>query len=128
MNKHRLMNDPVEMKDLFAKYLESRMNACAAKLFLAIANEDEIISISKDNNHICWSSDHFSRRTYNNMAEMNRFLHQNPSLSWDELKGHRLFPICLDQVIKQSAQAYGGYDHFLAFYEEMMCLMWNRLI
>jgi hypothetical protein len=106
----KLMQNPVEMKDLFFTYLKSRVEHCRRSLFSAIKRGCEITSTT---NGFVWEDGHFGFNSYQAMIRMSIRIYD----AWPEVKQDLDYPLVLNQVVKEINRVNGPHDHFLAFFE-----------
>lgn len=105
-----LMQNPVEMRDLFFTYLKSRVEHCRRSLFSAIKRGCEITSTT---NGFVWEDGHFGFNSYQAMIRMSIRIYD----AWPEVKQDLDYPLVLNQVVKEINRVNGPHDHFLAFFE-----------
>ena len=106
----KLMQNPVEMKDLFLAYLKSRMLHCRKSLFSAIKRGCEMTSTTDG---FVWEDGHFGFHSYQAMVRMSIRVYDD----WFEVKQDLDYPLVLNQVVKEIHRINGSHDHFLAFFE-----------
>ena len=115
----KLMQNPVEMKDLFFTYLKSRKEHCMNSLFSAIERGCKMTSTTDG---FIWEDGHFGFNSYQAMIRMSFRIYD----AWPEVKQDLDYPMCLNQVVKEINRVNGQHDHFLAFFELYTCEMWNN--
>lgn len=115
----KLMQNPIEMKDLFFTYLKSRVRHCSMSLLDACERNCEIKSTPDG---LVWEDGHFGLNTYRAMCNA---LHWDDK-DWDFLITLSTFEICLNQVVKEINRVNGPHDHFLAFFEELQLRMFDK--
>lgn len=113
----KLMQNPVEMKDLFFTYLKSRVEHCRKSLFSAIERGCKMTSTTDG---FIWEDGHFGFTSYQAMIRMTA----HDYYDWSEVKRDFDYLVVLNQVVKEINRVNGPHDHFLAFFEE---LQWRML-
>lgn len=116
----KLMQNPVEMKDLFFTYLKSRMKHCERSLFSAIERGCKITSTTDG---FIWEDGHFGFSSYQAMVRMSIRMYDD----WFEVKRDLDYLLVLNQVVKEINRVNGPHDHFLAFFEELQCRMFDKI-
>lgn len=116
----KLMQNPVEMKDLFFTYLKSRIEHCRSSLFNAIERGCEITSTTDG---FVWEDGHFGFNSYQAMIRMSIRIYD----AWPEVKQDLDYPLVLNQVVKEINRVNGPHDHFLAFFEELQWRMFDKI-
>ena len=115
----KLMQNPVEMKDLFFTYLKSRIEHCRSSLFSAIERGCKMTSTTDS---FVWEDGHFGFNSYQAMIRMSIRVYDD----WFEVKHDFDYPLVLNQVVKEINRVNGAHDQFVAFFELYMCNMWNN--
>ena len=116
----KLMQNPVEMKDLFFTYLKSRVRHCRMSLLDACERNCEIKSTPDG---LFWEDGHFGFNAYRAMCNA---MHWDDK-DWEFLTTLSTFEMCLNQVVKEISRINGPHDHFLAFYEELQCRIFDKI-
>lgn len=117
----KLMQNPVKMKELFFHYLESRIMHCRTSLLLAI--EDEHMHIISSSDGLFWEGGHFGYYAYRSMIRILVLRGKD----WKQIQADNHFDMCLNQVVKEIHRVNGPHDHFLAFFEELQCRMFDKI-
>lgn len=115
----KLMQNPVEMKDLFFHYLESRIMHCRISLLRATEDENLLIVSSPDG--LFWEGGHFGYHAYRSMMHMLVLCNKD----WKQIQADDHFNMCLNQIVKEINRVNGPHDHFLAFFELYTREMWD---
>lgn len=115
----KLMQNPVEMKDLFFTYLKSRKEHCMNSLFSAIERGCKMTSTTDG---FIWEDGHFGFSSYQAMVRMTSHDYHD----WPEVKRDFDYLVVLNQVVKEINRVNGPHDHFLAFFEELQWRMFNK--
>lgn len=116
----KLMQNPVEMKDLFFEYLKSRMRHCRRNLLDACECNCEIKSTPDG---LFWEDGHFGLHAYRSMVHMSS---RCMGYDWEHIQEDSTYPMCLNQVVKEISRVNGPHNHFLAFFELYTCEMFNK--
>lgn len=116
----KLTNNPVEMKDLFFTYLNSRMRHCRRNLLDACECNCEIKSTPDG---LFWEDGHFGLHAYRSMVHMSISC---MGYDWEHIQEDSAYLMCLSQVVKEINRVNGPHDHFLAFFEELQCRMFDK--
>ena len=109
----KLMQNPVEMKDLFFTYLKSRKKHCMNSLCSAIERGCKITSTIDG---FIWEDGHFGFTSYQAMIRMTA----HDYYDWSEVKRDFDYLVVLNQVVKEINRVNGPHEHFLAFFEELL--------
>ena len=115
----KLMQNPVEMKDLFFEYLRSRIHHCRVKLLDACDNYE----IKSTPDGLFWEDGHFGFNAYRSMIHMRS---NCMGYDWEYIQKDSTYLMCLNQVVKEINRVNGPHDHFLAFFEELQCRMFDK--
>ena len=115
----KLMQNPVEMKDLFFTYLKSRIEHCRRSLINACERKCEIKSTPDG---FFWEDGHFGFNSYQAMVRISIRVYDN----WFEVEHDLDYLICLNQVVKEINRVNGPHDHFLAFFEKLQWRMFDK--
>ena len=115
----KLMQNPVEMKDLFFEYLKSRMHHCRMSLLSACESKCEIKSTPDG---FFWEDGHFGLHAYRCMVHMRKC----DSWDWEYIQQDSAYLMCLDQVVKEIHRVNGPHDHFLVVFEELQWRMFDK--
>ena len=118
-NYLKLMQNPVEMKDLFYTYLKSRIHHCHTSLVDACKRNCEITSTPDG---FIWEDGHFGFHSYQAMVRMSIRVYDN----WSEVTHDLDYLLVLNQVVKEINRVNGPHDHFLAFFEILQYRMFDK--
>lgn len=115
----KLMQNPVEMKDLFFTYLKSRIAHCRKSLFSAVERGCKITSTTDG---FVWEDGHFGFNSYQAMVRMSIRMYDD----WSEVTHDLDYLLVLNQVVKEIHRINGPHDHFLAFFELLQWRMFDK--